>query len=146
MGKKWEKKLKELSESLAELGKKAEDASEDAKAAWDLKDDFVREKKSTLKGSVAALQENARLAGEENKSRMSAALLKAQMTLKAKGEDWKNATDKKALEAYIDGNVAYIQDCYETAAYLIANAQLAILDTVEAAEEYEKRFGTTEEG
>ena len=144
MGKKWEKMLKELSGSLAELSKKADEASEDAKAAWDLRDDFVQEKMSSLRGSLTALQENARIAGEENKSKMSSALLKAQMNLKARSEDWRKATDKKALEHYIDNNVAYIQDCYETASYLIANAQLAILETVEAAEEYEKRFGAPE--
>ena len=35
----------------------------------------------------------------------------------------------------------YIMDCYDTAIYLVVNARLAILETLDAAYEYETRFG-----
>ena len=42
---------------------------------------------------------------------------------------------------YIDEHIDYILDCYDSAALMVANAQLAILETLDAAKEYETRFG-----
>ena len=141
MGKKWDEKLAELSVSLEELGKKATAAAEDAKAARELAGEAVKEKISDTKGDIAAMQENIRIADEEKKSKLSTALLKAQMSVRAKTEDYKEARDKRNLERYINDNIDYIMDCYDTAIYLVVNARLAILETLDAAYEYETRFG-----
>jgi len=96
---------------------------------------------SDTKGDIAAMQENLRIADEENKSKLSSALLKAQMTVRAKIEDHKVARDKKLFEAYINDQIDYILDCYDSAAWLIANAQLAILETMDAVIEYDAKYG-----
>ena len=141
MAKTWDEKLSDLSVKLAELSKKTADASEDAKAYRELKQEAIQDKISTVKGDVAAMQENARIAEEEREGKMKSALLKARMTVKAKHEDYVNARDKKLLENYMDDQVTYILDCYDAATLLIADAQLSILEFADALQEYEERFG-----
>ncbi len=142
MAKKWDEKLADVSVRLEELSKKAADASEDAKAARELRDEAIQEKISDVKGDVVALQENMRIDAEENKSKLRTALLKAQMTIRAKIEDHREEKDKKLFEAYLDNQVDYIYDCFDMAAYLIANAELAILETLDAVDEYDKKYGS----
>ena len=141
MAKTWDEKLSNLSVKLAELSQKAADASEDAKAYRELRQEAIREKISTVKGNVAAMQENARIAEEERQGKIKSALLKARMTVKAKHEDYVNARDRKILENYMDDQILYILDCYDSAALMIADAQLTILEVAEALQEYEDRFG-----
>ena len=141
MAKKWDEKLSDLSVKLAELSKKTAAASEDAKAYRELKQEAIQDKISTVKGDVAAMQENARIAEEERESKMKSALLKARMTVKAKHEDSVNARDKRLLENYMDDQIMYILDCYDAATLLIADAQLSILEFADALQEYETRFG-----
>ncbi|MBR2854034.1 MAG: hypothetical protein IKE81_06915 [Clostridia bacterium] len=141
MAKKWDEVLADLSQKLEDLSKKTAVAADDAKAARELRGEAIHEKIGDTKGNIAAMQENIRIAEEENKSKLSTALLKAQMTIRAKAEDRKEARDKKHLERYIDDHIDYILDCYDTAALLVLNAQLAILETMDAAMEYEERFG-----
>ena len=141
MAKKWDEKLSDLSVKLAELSKKAADASEDAKASRELQQEAIQNKISTVKGDVAAMQENARIAEEESEGRIKGALLKARMTVKAKHEDYVNARDRKLLENYMDDQLLYIMDCYDSAALIIADAQLSILEFANALQEYEERFG-----
>jgi hypothetical protein len=141
MAKTWDEKLANLSEKLAELSKKAADASEDAKAYRELKQEAIEEKISTVKGDVAAMQENARIAEEEREGKIKSALLKIRMTARAKREDLKDAYDKKILEDYMDDQVLYILDCYDAATMLIADAQLSILQLADALKEYDERFG-----
>ena len=141
MAKKWDEKLSDLSVKLAELSKKAADASEDAKAYRELQQEAIQDKISTVKGNVAAMQENARIAEEEREGKIKSALLKARMTVKAKHEDYVNARDKKLLENYMDDQLLYIMDCYDSAALIIADAQLSILEFANALQEYEERFG-----
>ena len=141
MAKTWDEKLSDLSAKLAELSKKAADASEDAKVYRELKQEALQDKISTVKGDVAAMQENARIAEEEREGKIKSALLKAQMTVKAKHEDYVNARDKKLLENYMDDQVTYILDCYDAATLLIADAQLSVLQVADALKEYEERFG-----
>ena len=145
MAKTWDEKLSDLSVKLAELSKKTADASEDAKAYRELKQEAIQDKISTVKGDVAAMQENARIAEEEREGKMKSALLKARMTVKAKHEDYVNARDKKLLENYMDDQVTYILDCYDAATLLIADAQLSILEFADALQEYEERFGSEAE-
>ena len=141
MAKTWDEKLSNLSVKLAELSRKAADASEDAKVYRELRQDAIKEKISTVKGDVAAMQENARIAEEERQQKIKSALLKARMTVKARHEDHVNARDKKLLEKYMDDQILYILDCYDSAALMIADAQLTILEVAEALQEYEERFG-----
>ena len=141
MAKTWDEKLADLSAKLAELSKKTADASEDAKAYRELREEVIQDKISTVKGDVAAMQENARIAEEEREGKIKSALLKARMTVKAKHEDLVNARDKRLLENYMDDKMLYILDCYDSAALMIADAQLSILEFAEALQEYEERFG-----
>ena len=128
------------------MSQKAAEASEDAKAYRELRKEVVEEKISTAKGNVAALQENARIAEEEKKGKIRGAMLKARMTAKARHEDFKEARDKSRLEAFIDNETLYIMDCYDAAAFLIADAELSILEVVAAMQEYDERFGGEAEG
>ena len=141
MAKKWDEKLSDLSVKLAELSKKAADASEDAKVYRELQQEAIQDKISTVKGNVAAMQENARIAEEEREGKIKSALIKARMTVKAKHEDYVNARDRKLLENYMDDQILYIMDCYDSAALIIADAQLSILEFANALQEYEERFG-----
>ena len=146
MAKTWDEKLSNLSVKLADLSKKTAEASEDAKAYRELRQEAIQDKISTVKGNVAAMQENARIAEEEREGKIKSALLKARMTVKAKHEDHVNARDKRLLENYMDDQVMYILDCYDAAALLIADAQLSILELADALQEYETRFGGEAEG
>ena len=141
MAKTWDEKLSNLSVKLAELSQKAADASDDAKAYRELRQEAIQEKISTVKGDVAAMQENARIAEEERQGKIKSALLKARMTVKAKHEEYVNARDKRILEDYMDEKILYIMDCYDSAALMIADAQLSVLEVAEALQEYEERFG-----
>ena len=142
MAKTWDERLAELSVKLDELSKKASDASEDAKVYRELRKEAIQDKISTVKGDVAAMQENARLAEEAQKGKIRSALLKARMTAQAKHEDRKDARDKKRMEYYIDEEINYILDCYDAAAFLISDAELSILEVADALKEYEERFGS----
>ncbi|MBE5808657.1 MAG: hypothetical protein E7317_10015 [Clostridiales bacterium] len=145
MAKKWDERLAKLSEDLADLSRKAAAASEDAKASRELRDEVIKDKISTIKGDVAALQEQVRIVDEENRGKLASAMLKARMTVKAKVQDKRDAHDRKMLGAYIDDKLYYAADCYQAAVLLIADAELSILEAVEASEEYEKRFGVADE-
>ena len=141
MAKMRDERLANLSAKLAELSQKAAEASEDAKAYRELRKEVVEEKISTAKGNLAALQENARLAEVEREGRIRSALLKARMTMRAKHEDYREARDKKRLEHFMDDEVLYILDCYDAAAFMIADAELSILEVAAALQEYDERFG-----
>ena len=141
MAKTWDEKLSSLSIKLDELSKKTADAAEDAKVYRELKQEAIKDKISTVKGDVAAMQENARIAEEEREGKIKSALLKARMTVRAKHEDYVNARDKRLLENYMDDKILYIMDCYDSAALIIADAQLSILEFADALQEYDERFG-----
>ena len=145
MAKSWDEKLANLSVKLDDLSKKAATASEDAKVYRELRKELIAEKISTAKGNIAAMQENVRLAEEERQSKFRSAVLKARMTMKAKHEDRMDARDKKRLERYIDEEIVYILECYDAAAFLIADAELSILEVAEALQEYVERFGNDPE-
>ena len=145
MAKVWNEKLSNLSEKMDDLSKKAAEAADDAKTYHELLQDVIDEKISTAKGNVAAMQENARLAGEEHKSKIRSEILKIRMTAKAKAEDFKDTLDKKRLERFIDDRINYVLDCYDAAALLIVDAELSILEVAKALNEYDARFGSDAE-
>lgn len=146
MAKTWDEKLSDLSIKLTELSKKTADAAVDAKVYRELRQEAIKDKISTVKGDVAAMQENVRIAEEEREGKMKSALLKARMTVKAKHEDYVNARNKRLLENCMDDQIMYILDCYDAATLLIADAQLSILEFADALQEYETRFGGETEG
>ncbi|MBR2528631.1 MAG: hypothetical protein IKE58_09210 [Blautia sp.] len=139
---KMDERLARLSANLAVLSEKAAKAAEETKAARELREETIRDKISTAKGDVVALQERIRIAGEEKKSKLGSNLIKLQMTLEAKLQDKKEAHDKKLLERYIDDMYLHIADVYETIDYLISDAKLSILEVTAAVEEYNERFAT----
>ena len=141
MARTWDEKLADLSAKLADLSQKTAEASEDAKAYRELQQEVIQDKISTVKGDVAAMQENARIAEEEREGKIKSAILKARMTVKARHEDYINARDKRILENYMDDKIMYILDCYDSAALIVADAQLAILEFADALQEYDERFG-----
>ena len=53
--------------------------------------------------------------------------------------------DKRRLENFIEDEIDYILDCYDAAAFLIADAELSILEVADAWQEYEERFGVEAE-
>ena len=141
MAKTWDERLAKLSEKLGELSKKAAEASEDAKVYREMRREAIEDKISTAKGNVAAMQENARIAEEERSGKFRSAMLKVRMTARAKHEDRKEERDKRRLENYIDGEIAYILDCYDAAEFLLVDAELSIFEVAEAMKEYDERFG-----
>ena len=141
MPKTFDERLANLSVKLGELSEKTAAASEDAKLYREMRKEAIQDKINTAKGNVAAMQENARLAEEEQKGKIRSAMLKARMTVKAKHEDRKDARDKRRLENYIDDEIEYILECYDAASFIIADAQLSILEVIDALQEYEERFG-----
>ena len=145
MAKIWDEKLNNLSVKLDDLSKKAAEAADDAKAYHELLQEAIDEKISTVKGNVAAMQENARLAGEEHKSKIRSEILKIRIAAKAKAEDFKDTLDKKRLERFIDDRINYVLDCYDAAALLIVDAELSILEVAKALNEYDARFGSDAE-
>ena len=145
MAKLWNEKLSDLSSKLDDLSKKAADAADDAKAYHELLQDAIDEKLRTVKGNVAAMQENARLAQEEHQSKIRSEILKIRMTVKAKAEDLKDVRDRKRLENFIDNRINYILDCYDAAALLIVDAEMSILEAAKALKEYDERFGSDAE-
>ena len=145
MIRKWDERLASLSADLDKLSKKAADASKDAKAARELREEVRKDRISTARGNVVALQERIRIANEEKKSKFNSSLLKAQMTVEEKIRQYREKRDKKQIEAYIDEQINYIYESFETAAYLISKAQLAILETVDAIDEYNEKYGTADD-
>ena len=141
MAKVWNEKLSNLSEKLDDLSKKAAEAADDAKTYHELLQEVIDEKISTAKGNVAAMQENARLAGEEHQGKIRSEILRLRMTAKAKAEDFGDTLDKKRLERFIDDRINYVLDCYDAAALLIVDAELSILEVAAALKEYDARFG-----
>ena len=145
MAKTWDEKLSSLSAKLNDLSKKAEEAAGDAKAYRELREEVIQDKIATVKGNVAAIQENARLTEEERQGKIRSEILRLRMTAKAKAEDFKDARDKKRYEKFIDGRLAYVLDCYDAAALLIIDAELSILEAAEALRQYDARFGADAE-
>ena len=141
MARTWDERLASLSVKLDELSKKAAEASEEAKIYREQRTEVIQDRINTAKGNVAAMQENARMAEEERESKLRSAMLKARMTVKAKHEDHVDARDKKRLERFIDEEINYILDCYDAAAFLIADAELSIYEVAVALKTYEERFG-----
>ena len=137
----WDEKLDKLSFRLAELSDKAASASDDAKAAREMKTEALRDSVSTAKGDMIAFEEKVKEAEEEGKSKISTALLKAKMTHEAKVQDRKDNRDKAFLELYMEDRALTAVDCLDVADYMIANAIVNYLELVEAAIEYNERFG-----
>ena len=134
-------RLEKISEDLAALSEKAAKAAEEAKVARELRDEAISDQIDTVKGDIAAFQENVRLASEENKSRLRSALLKIQMTIESKIQERKEATDQFLIQLYVADQLDYIDESFAAAAYLISNAELAMYETMKKINEYEAKYG-----
>ncbi|MBP3900695.1 MAG: hypothetical protein J6D53_04435 [Blautia sp.] len=145
MSKKFEERWEKLGKDLEALGEKAKSAVGDAQAAHELGQEVLEQKIKDAKGDIVALQENARILEDEKKSRLFSHVLKAQMTIKAKVEDLKNAHDRNQLEGYIDAHLIHMADLYDTISYLLTDLELTTLETQEALKEYDEKFGEKEE-
>ena len=84
---------------------------------------------------------DSRTNNRRDRVKLSSALLKAQMTIEAKIHDKRDARDKRLFDLYIKEQTAYIDDCFSAANYLIDNATLAILEMMDATEDYEYQHG-----
>ena len=114
MSKQFEERWDKIGKDLEKLGDKAKSAIGDAQAARELGQEVLESKIKDAKGDIVALQENARIIGDEQKSRLFSQMLKAQMTVKAKFEDLKKAHDRNMLEGYIDAHLVHLADLYDT--------------------------------
>ena len=144
MSKSYDERIAELNKNLEELNAKFTDACGDAKAAAELGQEVVQEKLKDAKGDLVASKERIRVAGEEGKNRLASMLIKAQMKIEAGLEDFKAEYDKKKLEAYIDGNLEYLQDIYDTINILLEEAEVTTLETVEALAVYKEKYSAEE--
>ena len=106
---------------------------------------MINDRISTTKGNVAAFQERIRISGEEKKGKLDSTVLKAQMTVREKIRQHKENRDKRHFEKYIDDQISFIYESFDTASYLIADAQLAILETIKAIDEYNEKYGDSDE-
>lgn len=145
MSKKFEERWEKIGKDLEALGEKAKSAVGDAQAARELGQEVLEAKIKDAKGDIVALQENARINEEEKKSHLFSQMLKAQMTIKARFEDLKNARDKNRLEGYIDAHIIHLADLYDTISYLLVDLDLTTFETSEALEEYNQKYGEKEE-
>ncbi len=136
----FDERLAKAKESLEKVSKKAESVYGDAKAAVELGQEVIQDKIKDAKGDMVAVQESIRIADEKSRNRLASEVIKAQMTMKAKVEDLKNAHDKKKMEDYIDSRLVHISDLYDTINYLLADADLTALELASAVSEYTERF------
>lgn len=141
-----DERLAKLSEKLSEMSDKAAFASIEAKAAREERAEKREDQIATVKGDVAAFQENVRLQEEEEKNRLASALLKIQMTIESKIKERKASKDQFMMQLYVADQLDYIDECFALAAYLIENGQLAMYETMEAIKEYEAKYGKMGEG
>ena len=140
MSKSYDERLAELNKNLEELNVKFTDACGDAKAAVELGQEVVQEKLKDAKGDLVASKEKIRVAGEEGKNHLASMLIKAQMKIEAGLEDFKTEYDKKKLEKYIDGNLEYLEDIYVTINFLLEEAEVTTLETIEALDIYKEKY------
>ncbi len=134
-------RLEKMSENLATLSAKAAAAAEEAKTVREAREEAISEQISTVKGDVAAFQENVRIASEEGRSKIASALLKIQMTIKENIRERRQSKDQFLTQVYVAEQLDYIDECFAIAAYLVNEAQLAMYDTMEAVREYEEKYG-----
>ena len=62
------------------------------------------------------------------------------MVVEEKIRQHKEKKDKKLFETYIDDQISYITENLEAASYLTSKAQLTILETIEAIDEYHAKL------
>ncbi len=134
-------RLEKMSETLARLSEKAAAAAEDAKVVREAREEAVSDQISTIKGDLAAFEENVRLAGEEGRGKIASALLKIQMTIKERIREKRQSEDQFLMKLYVAEQLDYIDECFAIAGYLVNEAQLAMYDTMDAIKDYEEKYG-----
>lgn len=143
-----QEKMNEMNEKMKEINAKIQDASDTVKIVGLETKDVLDKKIDDAKSSLAATRENARIAGERGKSKISSELLRAQMNL---SELKKNLNEK--IETYnkekaakdIEDTLSYAAACADLAALAGEEAVLAFLEAAEKKVAYDKQYGENEE-
>ena len=107
----------------------------------------VNEKIKEHKGYLNSLKENMRMSSNRAKSKISAELLKAQMNIEVAKEKLaaeKEAYDKFKMEEYINDTLEYAEACVALANLAEEEANLAILEAIDASIEYDEKYGNEE--
>ena len=139
--KKFDEQLMDLSKDLNKLSEKAANASAEVTETRELAREAIEDKISTAKGDLAAFEDKIDRDSEEKLSKIANNMLKAQMTIRGKIQNIKDAHDKRVMENYIDDRILHLADLYVTVDYLLSEANLTVLETVAAVAEYNDRFG-----
>lgn len=130
----------DYTENVAAINKGLDKLDETAEADYK---DF----EDTVKGDIAAAQENTRLANERKNSKINAYKLEAQMkadALKAKIAENRELADKASMENYILDLLDYAECCQQVAFAAAIEADLALLEASEVAAEYNEKYGESE--
>ena len=107
-------------------------------------DAMIDDQMDTIEGDVEAAKENARLSKEKRDSKINSLKLKAQMKSEAKKEKIakkREEKDKVAQEMYILDLLEYAESCEQVAFAAAIEADLALLEAAEAAQDYIDKYG-----
>lgn len=108
--------------------------------------DFA-EAEAGVKGDIAAVKENIRLAKDRKDSKIYAFKLKMQMkadAIKSKTAERREENDKIAIENYILDLIDYAEACEQVAFAAAIEADLALLEAAVVAAEYVEKYGEAE--
>lgn len=140
--------LKKAQDWLGEQSAKAADSEAAAEAAQKAARARIDDDIATIKGEIAAKQENLRLKSEESKGKINSELIKAKMSMDAARDrldayaaERREKHDKAGLEQDMIDLVAYAEDCLALSALLADESSLAMLEAAAIHEEYVERFG-----
>lgn len=87
------------------------------------------------------------MSSDRAKSKVSSELLKAQMNMKVAKEQLvakKEAYDKFKMEEYINDTLEYAEACVALSVLAEEEAELAILEAIDASIEYDEKYGSEE--
>lgn len=110
----------------------------------DVFDEVATDVDDSVKGSINAGKENARLAKERRQSKINSIKLQNQMNMearKAKITAKKDAVDKAKMEARIKDLLDYADSCQIMALSWALEMETALLAASEEAAEYAEKFG-----
>lgn len=127
----------EIKERLGDLEAAAEMLDEAVDAEID-------EGLASAEGRISAVRENARLAGEKLRSKISSATIRAQMNVNAAREkiaDKRDAADQEKAAQRIMDLLDYADECQDLAANASAEAERAMLEAAQEAIAYRKKYG-----
>ena len=134
---KFNKDIDEFQAKINAMAEVREGKIETRKANYEERIVTARTKRDASK---AKLEEKKKAA----KDGVDADIAKVQASIdgvKAKMDEKKDAHDQKKLEKYIDKRMDYVDYCVATAAVALDEAYLAFLEALDAAAEYDEKYG-----